>query len=154
MNLRKRLKDHIKAKERKAAIILVVGHHTIAFGMSSHQEFFAKLDQMCASSQLRIDRPRASQHPRIPQAIYPVDYGYLEGTTGGDGDGVDVFKGSEEGVGIVGVILTADLEKKDVEVKILWDCTNEEVKQIQELLGQVLSIGGLLVRRQLDVAPE
>jgi len=114
----------------------------------SPDTFFAKLDQLCASSSLRIDRPKASQHPRIPLAIYPVDYGYLEGTTSGDGEGVDVFRGGAGGAGVVGVFLTADLMKRDVEVKVLLDCTDEEVNQVQQLLRDVLEIGGLLVRRE------
>lgn len=38
-------------------------------------------------------------------------------------DGVDVFVGSATGAGIVGVALTADMSKADVEVKILLDRT-------------------------------
>ena len=115
---------------------------------AGEQPFFTKLDHMCATAHLRIDRPKASRHPRVPQAIYPVDYGYLEGTTGGDGEGVDVFKGSADSTGVVGVVVTADLEKRDVEVKILLDCTDEEIKQVHHLVVDVLEIGGLLVRRE------
>jgi inorganic pyrophosphatase len=41
-----------------------------------------------------IDRPKASAHPRFPEFIYPVDYGYLAGTTGGDGDPIDICVGT------------------------------------------------------------
>lgn len=112
------------------------------------QRFFSNLDQMCASTRLVVDRPKDSRHPRVPQAVYPVDYGYLDGTRGGDGQGVDVFRGSAEGAGVVGVFLTADRVKGDVEVKVLLDCTGEEIDRIRHLLDEVLGIGGLLVRRE------
>jgi len=116
-------------------------------------QFFENLDQICSSSRLVIDRPEGSEHPRVPGAIYPVDYGYLEGTIGGDRDGIDVFRGHAHGIGVVGVFLTADLQKRDVEVKILMDCSNEDVNRIQHLLGTVLEIGGMLVRRDSEADP-
>jgi len=42
----------------------------------------------------RIDRPRGTAHPRFPEFIYPLDYGYLEGPQGGDGNAVDVWRGA------------------------------------------------------------
>lgn len=117
-------------------------------GLPRGQRFFTNLDRICASARLVVDRPKGSRHPRVPQAVYPVDYGYLDGTTGGDGAGVDVFRGSAEGVGVVGVFLTADPGKRDVEVKVLLDCTGEEIDRAQHLLDEVLAIGGLLVRRE------
>ena len=110
--------------------------------------FFANLDELCARSEITIDRPKNSRHPRVRAAIYPVDYGYLADTTGGDGDGVDVFRGGATGLGVVGVFLTADVVKKDVEVKVLLDCGPEETAQIRHLLQGVLGIGGMLVQRQ------
>ncbi|KAK0625819.1 inorganic pyrophosphatase-related protein [Immersiella caudata] len=119
----------------------------IPFNMSREAAFFAKLDQLCSSSEFIVDRPKASRHPRIPDAAYPVDYGYLGNTTGGDGEGVDVFRGSAVGAGVVGVFLTADLVKRDVEVKVLLDCADSEIEEIGRLLHVVLEIGGMLVRR-------
>ena len=37
------------------------------------------------------DRPLGSAHPRIPELIYPVNYGYVNGVTGGDGAEQDVY---------------------------------------------------------------
>ncbi|KAF4458419.1 hypothetical protein FALBO_14845 [Fusarium albosuccineum] len=120
---------------------------THATHITQGQQFFTNLDQIYADSSLVVDRAKDTKHPRIPQAVYPVDYGYLEGTTGGDGQPVDVFRGSAKNAGVVGVFLTADREKHDVEVKVLLDCTDEEIDQVRHLLKEVLKIGGLLVRR-------
>lgn len=39
----------------------------------------------------KIDRPIGSHHPRHPDIVYPVNYGYVEGVTGGDGEEQDVY---------------------------------------------------------------
>jgi inorganic pyrophosphatase len=65
-----------------------------------------------------IDRAKGSAHPRYPGWIYPVDYGYIPETVGGDGAEVDVFVGSAS-TGLVGVIVTRDRQKDDQELKLL-----------------------------------
>lgn len=110
--------------------------------------FFAALDRLVGGASLHIDRPRGSAHPRFPEVVYPVDYGYLEGTSGGDGEGVDLFRGTASGAGIVGIVLTADLTKRDVEVKILLDCSPDEVEAALHLLHERLRLNASLVRRE------
>ena len=57
-------------------------------------KFWAAAEQLLATSEIVIDRPKGSQHPRRPEAIYPVAYGYLRGTTAADGEGIDIWVGS------------------------------------------------------------
>lgn len=38
-----------------------------------------------------IDRPLGSAHPQFPGLIYPVNYGYIPETVGGDGEEIDVY---------------------------------------------------------------
>lgn len=38
-----------------------------------------------------VDRPLGSTHPRFPDMIYPVNYGFVEGVMGGDGQEQDVY---------------------------------------------------------------
>lgn len=40
---------------------------------------------------IKIDRPMGSCHPEHNDIIYPVNYGYLPGTVGGDGEPQDVY---------------------------------------------------------------
>jgi inorganic pyrophosphatase len=58
--------------------------------------------------------------------VYPLDYGYLEGTTAGDGMGIDIWVGSLPGREVTGAVCTVDATKRDAEVKILLGCTPEE----------------------------
>ncbi len=40
---------------------------------------------------IKIDRPIGSIHPNHPDLIYPVNYGYISGVLGGDGEELDVY---------------------------------------------------------------
>jgi inorganic pyrophosphatase len=90
-------------------------------------DFWPTLDTLVTTSEIRIDRPRGSAHPRYPESRYPLDYGYLEGTRSGDGDGIDVWIGSLPEKRATAIIFTVDLEKRDGEIKILLGCTHEEM---------------------------
>ena len=94
------------------------------------EAFWRTLDALIASSEIVIDRPHGTAHPRYPEMVYPLDYGYLAGTHSGDGDGIDVWLGASSTAGgrqLVGMIVTVDLNKRDSEIKLLVDCTAEEV---------------------------
>ena len=38
-----------------------------------------------------IDRPIGSRHPKYKDTVYPVNYGYIEGITAGDGEEQDAY---------------------------------------------------------------
>ncbi len=38
-----------------------------------------------------VDRPLGSTHPTHPTIVYPVNYGYIEGILGGDGEEQDAY---------------------------------------------------------------
>jgi inorganic pyrophosphatase len=94
-----------------------------------------------------IGRPKGSAHPRYPDLIYPVDYGFIPGTVGGDGAEIDVFAGETE-TGLIGVFLTEDSLRDDREAKLLWNVTEDDVTAI----GRLLNTGAMraaLIRRQI-----
>jgi inorganic pyrophosphatase len=93
-------------------------------------EFWGYLDQLVTAHSLVIDRPRGSCHPRFPEISYPLDYGYLEGTSSGDGDGIDVWQGNSSLHNLDAVVLTVDLHKRDTEIKLLLGCNEEEMQTI------------------------
>ncbi|RYP82448.1 hypothetical protein DL770_005561 [Monosporascus sp. CRB-9-2] len=92
--------------------------------------FWQALDVLVASHDIIIDRPRGTAHPRYPDDIYPLDYGFLRGTSAGDGEGIDLWLGTLEGKRVCGVIVTVDLLKGDSEIKLLLSCTAEEMREI------------------------
>ncbi|MFZ2489089.1 MAG: inorganic pyrophosphatase [Anaerolineae bacterium] len=108
--------------------------------------FWYNLDQLIAASEIVLDRPAGSVHPRHTDIIYPLDYGYLAGTSAGDGDGIDVWLGSLPERALVGIVCTADVLKRDTEIKLLLGCTCEEIALIQTFLNH-FGLGCLIVPR-------
>lgn len=98
--------------------------------------FWDFLDELVASCNVVIDRPKGSQHPRWADLIYPLDYGYLEGTKAPDGSGIDVWVGSIVSREAQAVLIAVDLYKRDAEFDILLGCTPEEQQTILEFSNQ------------------
>lgn len=109
-------------------------------------EFWGALERLVATSEVVIDRPRGSRHPRFGDVIYPLDYGYLKGTSAIDGGGVDLWRGSD-GAAIVGLIATVDLGKRDAEIKLLIGCTRAQCARIEEFHNDFVGMRGLFVAR-------
>ena len=108
--------------------------------------FWLMLDQLVATNEIVVDRPRGSAHPRYPDFVYPADYGYLANTQAMDGGGLDVWVGSMLGRALTGVICTVDLQKRDVELKLLLGCTPAEQRAILAT-HNAGSQAGILVER-------
>ena len=98
--------------------------------MEDSTSFWERLDELVASSRVVVERPRGAAHPRFPELIYPLDYGCLAGTSGGDGQAVDVWLGSLPERRVEAVVCTVDVAKNDVETKLLLGCTWEEMQTI------------------------
>jgi inorganic pyrophosphatase len=98
--------------------------------LNADSRFWTTLDDLVAASTARVDRPRGSRHPRYPDLIYPLDYGYLEGTLSPDGGGIDIWVGSLPDKRVTAVVCTVDMVKRDSEIKILIGCTYQEARII------------------------
>jgi coenzyme F420-0:L-glutamate ligase/coenzyme F420-1:gamma-L-glutamate ligase len=98
-------------------------------------EFWEYLDILVAESRLVVDRPKGSQHPRYSDLIYPLDYGYLDGTRTADGGGVDLWLGSLPERKLDAVVITVDLHKRDSEIKLLLGCSDQDKRTILRFLN-------------------
>lgn len=112
-----------------------------------HTAFWDSLEELVASSEIVIDRPKGSAHPRFPNFIYRVDYGYLRNTSSMDGAGIDVWVGTDSRRQIDAIIVTVDRMKRDSEIKILIGCTEEEKQLINATHNETEYMKGLLIRR-------
>ena len=101
--------------------------------------FWEHLDTVLESSKIVLDKPKRNADP-------PIDYGYLVGTSGGDGDEIDVWRGSLDRAILDAIVCTVDLRKLDAEVKVLLGCTAEE-KQAIVRYHTSEDTGALLVER-------
>ena len=98
-------------------------------GRIAAMEFWQRLDTLANRCAVIVDRPKGSAHPGYPSLVYPLDYGYLEGTRSADGGGIDMWVGSLGQRVVTGILCTVDLRKGDAEIKILLDCTEDEAAQ-------------------------
>ena len=115
--------------------------------MKYNYEFWNALDELVSKSEIVIDRPKGTSHPKFPDFIYRVDYGYLKDTSSMDGAGIDVWVGSSEKT-VNAIICIVDLIKKDSEIKILIGCTEEEKSIIYETHNETPFMKGILIKRQ------
>jgi inorganic pyrophosphatase len=113
------------------------------------QEFWSRLDELLAAHELVLDRPRGTPHPRYPDLVFPLDYGYLAGTSGGDGDGIDVWRGSAAHTGLVAIVCTVDMKKRDAEYKLVIGATEADLRTI-EAFHNGLYMSAILLRRPSD----
>lgn len=102
--------------------------------------FWEEMLQLTKTHSIVIDRPKGKPHPRYPEMIYPLDYGYIENTSASDGDGMDVWIGSLEEKKLTGILCTFDTLKRDAEIKILLGCTEKNVEDIINFHGQAMKI--------------
>ena len=110
--------------------------------------FWTALDMLVAVSEIIIDRAKGSAHPRYPNFIYPLDYGYLKNTTAMDGGGIDVWCGSDAAGKIDAVMCIVDLVKRDTEIKILIGCTEEQKILVYKTHNETEFMKGVLIRRE------
>lgn len=94
------------------------------------KNFWEKLVYLLHNATVIIDRPKGSCHPRYSSVIYPLDYGYLDGTTAADGNGIDVWRGSLPEAHLDAIVCTVDILKRDTEIKLLLGCTDQEKESI------------------------
>jgi len=98
-----------------------------------------------------IDRPYRSRHPLFPEIIYPIDYGFVNGTQSSDKQPIDVFIGHGTR-GLVGAILTIDHRRTKREVKLLYNCTPEEIYLVNGFINfnRQLLEGFLVLRYPME----
>lgn len=111
-----------------------------------NEDFWNAVDQLVNTSEIVIDRPKGSSHPKYPDFVYKLDYGYLKNTSSMDGASIDVWVGSGEKRADA-VMCIVDLLKKDSEIKILLGCMEEEKAIIYETHNETPFMKGVLIKR-------
>ena len=114
--------------------------------MKNNSDFWRALDELVDNSEIIIDRPKGTAHPKYPNFIYRVDYGYLSNTSSMDGAGIDVWVGSGDKK-VDAIMCIVDLMKRDSEIKILIGCTEEEKAIVYETHNETKFMKGVLIRR-------
>ena len=116
--------------------------------MINNENFWHILDRFIAEGEIVIDRPRGSAHPKYPTFIYPLDYGFLKNTTSMDGEGIDVWLGTDPARRVDAVMCIVDAVKMDSEIKILVGCTEDEKRAVYRVHNETEFMKGVLIRRE------
>lgn len=109
-----------------------------------NEAFWEMLNDLINSQKITVDRPKGESHPIIKSIIYPVDYGYIENTKSSDNEGIDIWVGTARN-GINGIICTYDSFKRDSEIKVLYNCSKEEINTIYTFTNQRNGMKGILL---------
>jgi inorganic pyrophosphatase len=108
--------------------------------MKRDTSFYQTMTELAATNPILLDRPKGTAHPHYPDLIYPLDYGYIENTSAGDGDGLDVWIGTSNKKTLTGILCTFDRLKRDAEIKLLVACTSEDVQIIQDFNHEIQTL--------------
>ena len=121
------------------------GYTMIEFENNAY--FWQKLDTLYLYSGYQITRKKGEVHPRFQNLIYPVDYGYINDTKSFGKDGVSLYAGSGNRYEISALVVAADILIKELDVKVLVGCTEEEVDQVLRFLNQTNYQKTVLIRK-------
>jgi inorganic pyrophosphatase len=68
-----------------------------------------------------VDRPKGSKHPKYPETIYPINYGFIPNTISGDGMEIDAYIiGEEKSLKTFhGQVIAIIHRNDDVEIKLV-----------------------------------
>lgn len=116
--------------------------------MIVNEGFWSAIEKLVTESEIIIDRPKGTSHPKYPDFIYEVDYGYLKNTTSMDGGGIDVWVGTDNKKQIDAVMCVVDLLKRDSEIKILIGCTDEEKNIIYRIYNENENMKSILINKR------
>jgi inorganic pyrophosphatase len=117
----------------------------------NNEKYFETLEQLIEQNGITLDRPKGTAHPRFPDLIYPIDYGYINGTTSQDSGGIDVIKGNNNNFKVAGIICSVDIVKKDSEIKVLFNCTEKNIKTAMMMFNNDYLRGILFRRKNLSL---
>ncbi len=113
----------------------------------SNEAFWKSLDEIIREKGIFVDRPKGSRHQRFTEFVYPYDYGYVKNTISTDGEELDVWIGTAGTQKVTGILNITDMDKRDTEMKILYDCTEKEMEEIYKINNQLMMNAVLLKRK-------
>jgi inorganic pyrophosphatase len=98
-------------------------------------DFWDYLQKLVNTNRIMIDRPRNSTHHRYPDRSYPVEYGFLDGTTSMDSGGEDIGWDLWRKKKWLEHFARWIWRKKDTKLKIIYDCTDSKIQAIRNFVN-------------------
>lgn len=110
-----------------------------------------KVETLLLSSRLNLTKKRGEMHSKFKNLIYPTDYGHLSDTRSSSEEGVSVYAGSGDRNHITALVIAADILTKELDVKMLIGCTDEETDMVLRFLNQTDYQKTVLIRKGNDL---
>ena len=111
--------------------------------------FWQKVDTLLYSSKIVITKEVDETHNEYPNMSYPVAYGFLEAENGNTKT-VNVYQGKHGNL-VTGLIVTVDILKKDMAIKLLVGCDEKEEQLILFFLNQTDFQKTVLIKRGNEI---
>lgn len=105
--------------------------------------FWQKVDTLFLSGSIIQTKKKGEAHDTFKNLVYPVDYGKIADLQ----DDISVYLGSGARSQITGLVIAADILSKELDVKVLAGCTEDEVDQVLHFLNQTDFQKTVFIRR-------
>ncbi len=113
--------------------------------------FWQKLDTLYLSSGYQLVKRKGEVHDKFKNLVYPLDYGRVDDLSGSGSKGNAVYLGSLNRNKVSGLIIAVDILAKELDVKVLAGCTDEEIESVLRYLNQTDFQKTVLIRRGNEV---
>ena len=106
--------------------------------------FWQKIDTLFLSSEVNLTKKKGETHDIFKNMVYPTDYGKVQAN--GE-QGVSIYVGSGDYNKVTALVIAADILEKELDVKILAGCNEEEEDAVLRFLNQTDYQKTVLIRR-------
>ena len=106
--------------------------------------FWQKIDTLFLSSGFVLTKKKGETHDTFKNLVYPTDYGKVQAN--GD-EGISIYAGSGDRNKVTSLVIAADILEKELDVKILAGCNEEEEDAVLRFLNQTDYQKTVLIRR-------
>ncbi len=113
--------------------------------------FWQKVDSLYLSGTRKIIKKKGEIHDTFKNLVYPLDYARIEDMKSVSGHGVAVYLGSENRNKVSALVVAADILEKELDVKVLAGCTEEEIEEVLRYLNQTEFQKTVLIKRGIEI---
>lgn len=113
--------------------------------------FWQKVDSLYLSGTRKIIKKKGEVHDTFKNLVYPLDYARIEDMKSVSGHGVAVYLGSENRNKVSALVIAADILEKELDVKVLAGCTEEEIEEVLRYLNQTEFQKTVLIKRGIEI---
>lgn len=113
--------------------------------------FWQKVDTLYLSGTRKVIKKKGEVHDTFKNLVYPLDYARIEDMKSVSGHGVAVYLGSENRNKVSALVIAADILEKELDVKVLAGCTEEEIEEVLRYLNQTDFQKTVLIKRGIEI---